>query len=53
MDKTEDDLLEHVKVRIPLGRLGKPKEIADAVIFFLRDFSSFVTGQVLVVGGGT
>jgi 3-oxoacyl-[acyl-carrier protein] reductase len=51
-DKTEDELLEHVKVHIPLGRLGEPREIADAVAFFLSNFSSFVTGQVLVVGGG-
>jgi len=52
LEKTEDELLEYVKKNIPLGRLGHPREIADAVVYFLSSFSSFVTGQVLVVGGG-
>lgn len=51
-DKTEDELLEHVKKHIPLGRLGEPRDVANSVIFFLSSLSSFVTGQVLVVGGG-
>lgn len=54
LDKTEEELLEQVaSTRIPMRRLGKPREIADAIAFFLSDFSSFATGQVLVVGGGT
>lgn len=36
----------------PLRRLGKPSEIADAILFFSSDQSSFVTGQVLSVSGG-
>ena len=36
----------------PMKRLAKPAEIADAVIFFASDRSSFVTGQVLSVSGG-
>lgn len=37
---------------IPMKRLGKPSEVADAVLFFASDRSSFVTGQVLSVSGG-
>jgi NAD(P)-dependent dehydrogenase (short-subunit alcohol dehydrogenase family) len=37
---------------IPMGRLGKPHEIAAAVDFFLSDDASFVTGQTLYVDGG-
>lgn len=38
--------------KIPLGRLGKPSEIADAVIFLCSDNSSYITGQVIHVNGG-
>ncbi len=37
---------------IPMKRLGKASEVADAVLFFASDRSSFVTGQVLSVSGG-
>jgi 2-hydroxycyclohexanecarboxyl-CoA dehydrogenase len=36
----------------PMRRLGKPSEVADAVLFFASDRASFVTGQVLSVSGG-
>jgi 2-hydroxycyclohexanecarboxyl-CoA dehydrogenase len=36
----------------PMRRLAKPQEIADAVLFFACDRSSFITGQVLSVNGG-
>lgn len=37
---------------IPFRRLAKPEEIADSVVFFSSDRSSFITGQVISVSGG-
>lgn len=37
---------------IPMRRLAQPSEVADAIVFFASDRSSFVTGQVLSVSGG-
>lgn len=36
----------------PVGRLGRPEEIADAVVWLLSEQSSFVTGQAIAVDGG-
>jgi 3-oxoacyl-[acyl-carrier protein] reductase len=38
--------------RIPMGRFGKPEEMAAAIRFFLSDDASFITGQTLFVDGG-
>jgi 3-oxoacyl-[acyl-carrier protein] reductase len=37
---------------IPLGRLGKPKDVAEAVLFLASDDASFITGEILDVNGG-
>ena len=37
---------------IPLKRMGEPKEIANAVVYFARDDSGYTTGQILTVSGG-
>jgi len=44
--------VEQVKAMTPMGRLGKPEEIAEAVLFLASPRSSYVTGQVLGVNGG-
>ncbi len=38
--------------KIPLGRFGEPKEVADSVAFLLSDHSSYITGETLKVNGG-
>jgi NAD(P)-dependent dehydrogenase (short-subunit alcohol dehydrogenase family) len=46
---SEDDF----RVRIPMGRIGEPEEIAKAALFLVSDDSSFITGITLPVDGGT
>ncbi|KAF2092762.1 3-oxoacyl-reductase [Rhizodiscina lignyota] len=43
---------ERTKVWTPMGRAGKPEELADAVIFLSGGRSSFITGSAMVVDGG-
>lgn len=45
--------LQAVAAAIPLGRLGRPEEIADAVVFMASDKASYITAKVLDVNGGT
>ncbi|MGB8361026.1 MAG: SDR family oxidoreductase [Acidimicrobiia bacterium] len=47
-----DDVLEKMVAAIPLERMGAPEEIANVVWFLLTPLSSYITGHVVVVGGG-
>ena len=38
---------------VPLGRFGRPDEIAGPLLFLLSDLSAFITGQCILVDGGT
>jgi 3-oxoacyl-[acyl-carrier protein] reductase len=46
------DVLEGYIKQIPIGRLGKPEDVANAVLFFASAESGYITGQVLPVTGG-
>jgi 3-oxoacyl-[acyl-carrier protein] reductase len=47
-----EDFLAHTASEIPVGRTGKPDDIAAAAAFFISEEASFVSGQVLYVAGG-
>lgn len=49
---TREAMVERVRASIPLGRWGKPEDIAKAVLFLASDQSEWMTGQNLVVAGG-
>ncbi|MFI5776234.1 SDR family oxidoreductase [Nocardia sp. NPDC051570] len=45
-------MLDNEARRVPLGRLGHPSEIADAVVFLASPQARFITGTELFVDGG-
>jgi 3-oxoacyl-[acyl-carrier protein] reductase len=49
----DSELQQEISDNIPVGRIGSAEDIAHAVEFFLEEKSSFVTGQILYVCGGT
>ena len=49
---TMEDAIKEASEYIPMGRFGKPEEIANAVLYLASEESSFVTGHLLLVDGG-
>jgi 3-oxoacyl-[acyl-carrier protein] reductase len=47
-----EKILEGMRARTPLGRMGQPRDIANAYLFLASDEASFITGAVLRVDGG-
>ncbi len=43
---------EHIMANTPMGRMGRPEEVANVIRFLLSDESSFMTGQSVVTSGG-
>jgi len=52
LDQQPSDAIARIAATIPMGRMGKPDEIAKAALFLASDDSSFVTGIELFVDGG-
>jgi 3-oxoacyl-[acyl-carrier protein] reductase len=48
-----DQRRREIVAAIPLGRLGRPEDVANAVLFLASDAASFITGEILDVNGGT
>jgi 3-oxoacyl-[acyl-carrier protein] reductase len=51
-DVIPEEAKEQMLSLTPLGRLGDPEDVAGAVRFLCSDAAAFITGEVLVVGGG-
>ena len=47
-----NELLEDAASLIPMGRLGKPEEVADLTVYLCSDRASYVTGSTMVLDGG-
>jgi acetoacetyl-CoA reductase len=48
----QKDVLEHIVARIPIGRLARPEEVADAIAYLVSDAAAFITGATLSINGG-
>jgi NAD(P)-dependent dehydrogenase (short-subunit alcohol dehydrogenase family) len=50
--RTPEDVLDEIAKKTPLGRLGRPSDVAAAVVFFTSEEAGYITGQSLIVDGG-
>src|SRR5215813_10352945 len=51
-DVLPDKVKEELKTRIPLGRMGSPRDVAATIVFLASDEAAYITGHVLNVNGG-
>ena len=47
-----DKVLDRIRAQIPVGRLGRPEEVAQVVVFLAADNAAYITGQIWSVNGG-
>jgi NAD(P)-dependent dehydrogenase (short-subunit alcohol dehydrogenase family) len=50
---TEAEALARSQARIPLGRFGKPEEVAAVALFLASEQASYVTGAIIPMDGGS
>jgi 3-oxoacyl-[acyl-carrier protein] reductase len=50
---TESDMRKQVESQTPLGRIGQPIDVAAAVVFLASPDASWITGETLVIAGGS
>ena len=53
LGKSEEELFATWTSEIALGRLGEPREVADTIVWLASERASFITGQTILVDGGT
>ncbi|HXY24811.1 MAG TPA: 3-oxoacyl-[acyl-carrier-protein] reductase [Candidatus Acidoferrum sp.] len=51
-DVLSGEVKEELKKRIPLGRMGSPRDVATAIVFLASDEAAYITGHILDVNGG-
>ena len=52
LDSLPEEIMDSLADMTPMGRIGRPEDIAGAVAFFAKEEASFITGQVLTADGG-
>lgn len=49
---SEEEMIEHYKPIMPIGRIGYPEDVANIVLFLCSELSSYLCGQIIVADGG-
>jgi NAD(P)-dependent dehydrogenase (short-subunit alcohol dehydrogenase family) len=50
--QNKEEMRAELRARQPVGRLGKPEEVASAIRYLASDEAAFVTGSLLTIDGG-